>query len=610
MSMRTKNPLLAAALCAGLCGSAHAIEFTNAYIVGDSLSDAGQYGSRFTTNPGLTASEYLAQVYGLTIKPSSRGGTDYAWGGARITSQGSYVPLATPVAGQVTHLINASGGQLDPGALYVIQGGPDDIFYHAGVVAAGGESAAAAQAAIGTAASDFLAQIVRLHNAGARYIVVFNLPDMGRTPDALATGAAGAAALSGLSVSVFNSVLGNGLAALGFDVIPANTQALLNEVLADPALFGFTNVATPACTSVFNGSVSALACTPSTLVSPNAASTYAFADGVHPTSTLHKIFAQYTASVIAAPEQIGLLAEAPLAISAAQGRIVESRTQSPSPGAGKTAIYGGYEFGKADIDPSAATIGLNGDVSSLNLGADYQATDTLRVGALLGYSENKADFGNSAGGFKLGETMLTGYASFNPGPWYVGGSVGAGTLDFKNIRRDIELGPAIRSETSRTQGNHLVARLVGGANFGNQTFSHGPIASLSWQQVKVYSFGEDGLNSTSMNFGQQERKSLLSSIGYLASAHFGGSIGLTPWIRVAWENEHGNDNRDVRASLVTMGGSFALPTYKVDDDYGKVDVGVAAQFNRSLSGFVNYSTTFSQANQKTDAVMVGLKLAM
>jgi hypothetical protein len=39
-------------------------------------------------------------------------------------------------------------------------------------------------------------------------------------------------------------------------------------------------------------------------------------------------------------------------------------------------------------------------------------------------------------------------------------------------------------------------------------------------------------------------------------------------------------------------------------------VGIAAQFNPSLSAFVNYSTTFSQANQKTNAVMVGLKLAM
>ena len=46
----------------------------------------------------------------------------------------------------------------------------------------------------------------RRRNAGARYIVVSNLPDIGRTPAGTARGAAGVAALSGLSVQVFNSI--------------------------------------------------------------------------------------------------------------------------------------------------------------------------------------------------------------------------------------------------------------------------------------------------------------------------------------------------------------------------------------------------------------------
>ena len=166
--MHFPKRMLAAAIAMGLCTGAQAFEFTNAYILGDSLSDAGQYGARFTTNPGLTASEYLAQRFGFTLKPSTQGGTDYAYGGARVTSQGSYNPQATPVAGQVTAVIAANGGRLDPGALYIIQGGPNDIFYHAGLAGAGAETSAAAQAAVGTAATDFLGQLVRLRNAGAR----------------------------------------------------------------------------------------------------------------------------------------------------------------------------------------------------------------------------------------------------------------------------------------------------------------------------------------------------------------------------------------------------------------------------------------------------------
>lgn len=609
--MQFHKRLLATAVAMGLCSGAQAFQFTNAYILGDSLSDAGQYGARFTTNPGLTASEYLAQRFGFTVKPSTQGGTDYAYGGARVTSQGTYNPQATPVAGQVTAMIAANGGHLDSGALYIIQGGPNDIFYHAGLAGAGAESSTAAQTAVGVAATDFLGQLAKLHAAGAQYIVVMNLPDMGRTPAGTASGAAGAAALTGLSVSVFNSALNIGLNSLGFDVIPANVQGFFNEILNNPGLYGFTNTTGLACTSVVGGSVSSLACTPNTLVSPTAASTYLFADGVHPTTAAHKLTAQYLASIIAAPEQIGLLAEAPMAIAAGQGRLVEARTQAAGGAAGSVSVYGGYEFGKSDINSNAATIGNSGDVSSLNVGGDVQLTDSLRVGALFGYSENKSDFGGSTGGFKLDETMLTTYAALNQGLWYVGGSVGVADLKFKDVHRSIELGPTVRTEAGSTKGNHIVARLVGGMNFGSATLSHGPIASLTYQQIKVNGYAESGAASTTMNFTEQTRDSLISSIGYLVSAQLDtGGVGIRPWARVAWENEHKNDGRVVRANLVTMGGSFALPAYKVDDNYGKVDVGVAAQFSKSLSAFLNYNTTFSQANQKNQMVLVGLKLAM
>src|SRR5690349_21747876 len=160
--MRFKKRLIAAFIAMALSAGAQAFEFSNAYIIGDSLSDGGQYGSRFTTNPGLTPQEYLAQIYGFTLTPSSRGGNDYAYGGARISTQGAYNPQATPITGQVSALIQANGGSLDPNALYLVQGGPNEIFYQVGLVTAGGQSQAAAQAAVGQAATDFLGQIVRL----------------------------------------------------------------------------------------------------------------------------------------------------------------------------------------------------------------------------------------------------------------------------------------------------------------------------------------------------------------------------------------------------------------------------------------------------------------
>ena len=77
-----KRNLLTGAIALAFSAPA-AAQFTGAYIFGDSLSDGGQYGGRFTTNPGLTHAEYVNQAFGLTTTPSFQGGTNYAAGGAR-----------------------------------------------------------------------------------------------------------------------------------------------------------------------------------------------------------------------------------------------------------------------------------------------------------------------------------------------------------------------------------------------------------------------------------------------------------------------------------------------------------------------------------------------
>ena len=50
--MRSFRPArIATALALAFSAASASAQFTNIYVFGDSLSDAGQYGSRFTTNP-------------------------------------------------------------------------------------------------------------------------------------------------------------------------------------------------------------------------------------------------------------------------------------------------------------------------------------------------------------------------------------------------------------------------------------------------------------------------------------------------------------------------------------------------------------------------------
>src|ERR1700687_3590916 len=243
-----KRTLLTSALAAGIAlahGSASA-QFNQFYFLGDSLTDAGVYGARFTVNPGLVWAQDLGNRHGIAVPPSLQGGVDSAQGGARVTQPSPLIPTGAPqrsLSVQIDELLHATPS-LNPNALYTVWIGGNDIFVNVAAAGAGQITPAQLQANIAAAATDTLAQIARLRDAGAKYIMVFNLPDIGQTPLGRSQPTAPFSALSGL----FNSTLQAGITSLKVDIIPMNMFGLFNEVTANPASFGLTNVTSPACT--------------------------------------------------------------------------------------------------------------------------------------------------------------------------------------------------------------------------------------------------------------------------------------------------------------------------------------------------------------------------
>jgi len=518
-----KKSLLAVTLAAGLGlvqGEA-AAQFNSFFFFGDSLTDAGFYGSRFTVNPGQVWAQDLGQRFGVTVAPVNQGGTDFAQGGQQVTMPSPLTPPGAPqrpLSTQIDELLAATP-TLNPHALYAVWIGANDIFVNVEEAAAGQITPAQVQANVATAAAQTLQQIARLRDAGAKTIMVFNLPDISLTPDGRAAPTAPFSALS----SLFNSTLQAGLSSLNVNIIPMNMYGLFNEVIANPTAYGFTNVTTPACTTA-----SSITCTAATLVAPNAAQTYLFADGVHPTPAGHQIIADYAFAEIEAPQQIGLLAEAPLQVEQANFRALDSRMISGIGGPralNKFDAYAVYDYG--NYDRSNDFGGGRSYTNSVLIGGDMNVSDRMLVGIAFGYTDDKSTLGGNAGSFKLNEATLTAYAGYGEGPWYVGGTVGAGELDYNNIDRNITLGPDTRTESGGTNGTHFMARLLGGYSFNYESWIHGPFLRVTYQQDTVDAYAETGTSSTAMTFGQQERNSLASSLGWQAD----GNLERFEWIR-------------------------------------------------------------------------------
>ena len=576
-------------------------QFSNAFVFGDSLSDAGQYGSRFTTNPGLSFAMYLTERYGISVGPSFQGGNDYGQGGARVNSPSPLIPPNAPnlsIADQVTQFL--AKGPVDRNALFQLQGGANDLFVLASQAAAGQITAAQLQAGVTQAAVDLAIQAARLQAAGARYLVVYNMPDIGKTPQAAAQNAqATFTSLSGL----FNSTLNAALSNAHLQIIQFNTFALLDEIVANPAGFGFINVTQPVCTTP-----SSLNCTPSTLRDPTGNLTWSFADGIHPTTGLAQIFAQAAASMIEGPAKMSVLAEAPLGVEAANFRAIDGRMisgiNSPRP-MSKYEVWGGYDYGNNDF--TGNFLSGNADLNTLTVGGDIKLSPQLLIGAMFGYTQNKGDFGGGTGGYKLNETSGTVYVGYGPGtsPWWIGATLGAGDLDYRDIHRDITLGALTRNENANGRGWHIMASVLGGYWFmPSPDWQHGPWARVAYQDINVHAFCENGSDSTALCYDNQTRTSLITSLGWQVT----GRVGIfRPYARVTWENESRNNDRFVSASPVVLYGPYSVQGLKPDSNWINYVVGASADFGR-VTGFITGSGTSSKSDGNGYAVTVGVRV--
>ena len=414
-------------------------------------------------------------------------------------------------------------------------------------------------------------------------------------------GPQGQALFNGLS-SLFNSTLNAAIGAAGLNVIQFNAFALATETAANPALFGFVNATTPACTTS-----SSLACTPSTLVAPNANMNYVFADGIHPTTGAAIVLSQAIESMITGPQQMAALGQAPADVERANWRTLDGRMMSAinaAPGgSGKFQAWAAYDYADADI--FGASLSGNGDLNTISVGADARVSDKMIAGIQFAYTEYKGNFGNGTGDFKLEEPMFTGYMGYGEGPWYLGATLGAGSLDYSTTR-SIALGATTRNESGSTRGYQLVGRLLGGYWFKYANLDHGPFLKLTYDKIVVRQFSENGNDSTALTYDQQKNDAFWSSLGWQATGNWSG---FRPFARATWEYNFNADTTQVSAKPNSLNGWYTVPGFVQDDNWWLFDLGVSKDFG-GVTGFLSGNVSAGKGDGDYWAVTVGIRVPL
>lgn len=179
-------------------------------------------------------------------------------------------------------------------ALYTLSIGSNDLL---DILSVNGLSAAQQTADVNAAVANEISFVKQLVGNGAKNLLVLDVPDLGKTPDVTtglvngsntpsATLDAEASQLSSAYNAALISQLGT-IASASVSVHVVDAYSLLDNAIADPTVYGLTNVTSPVWSGNYTSASSG------TLAATGAAAQdqYLFFDHLHPTETGHQAIA-------------------------------------------------------------------------------------------------------------------------------------------------------------------------------------------------------------------------------------------------------------------------------------------------------------------------------
>ncbi|MBS9404179.1 autotransporter domain-containing protein [Halomonas sp. TRM85114] len=575
---------------------AGASAYSRMIVFGDSLSDSGQFPDveslasgeiqslRFTNRLGPTflapspygevSTQRLARALGLEpLLPSTSivrdvlnlpDGTNYATGGY-ITDDilGSITRPEGSVVGGVGVAVRSRDGYLvtvdtaDPDALYYLNGGGNDFL----------DGVATDVTTATTSAATLAEGVTALVSAGAKSIVVANLPDVGATPAGAQSGQR--ESLSALT-QVFNQALGERLAQYDgqVNIIRLDVGALFDEVISTPGDFGLAeNIPlSEVCFSaescdISNFGLAAGTPDPSKLL---------FNDTVHPTTIGQEILADYAYAMIEAPRILSLSGGLVTGSMNAQQQLVGSELRpGQQSDEWRIFVHGDYRDDQAqgvsyvdnvEAEQRGAGIGAVVPIGQGWLGA----TVTQREGEL----EAPADVELEGLAFSLFARQHLGR---------LGGQaiVTQGDFDLE-LRRRVSLGMAERTLSGETSARSWAAelRLDYRLTAEESAWYTSPFIAYRHIAADIDGYREAGSMANALIVSDQELDERRVEVGLMMDRSPQGGIGV--FAELAW-GEYLNDEND--AAEVRLA---SLPTNRWsgeggegdDDHYLRLDTGL------------------------------------
>ena len=605
--------------------------YSTVYVFGDSLSDRGRIpGIILQQNPnfppgflfpkppyfmhrfsnGPTYAEHLPGLIGVAPNPNQ----NFAVGGAETNTDNianatlRLFNVTLPGIRSEIDTYTGSGGRFQSSAVVVHLGGANDYF--AFLDQSTPPTLAQVPGKVATVSGNIQSNIRALVGAGARTILVPNVPDLGITPSYRGTPLANvASAVSAQHAAALNAQLGGLARELKVNIVVVDFATGLRHVLANPAVFGFANV-TDACVK----STSALPpyITPGTpCANPDQ---HLFWDSVHPSEAGHRILAQYAADTLLAPQTIAAQAAFAMTIGDGflrrmQGSILwdggsgfrQFTPGAPLPG-GKDVFFNVQRtFGNGGSGNHA--VGYDYGITQVSGGAVFRPGENVAFGVIGGFDDGKANLDQSRGSIGVTSYRFGAMGGYDNGALF-GGAGAAFSFDDYSLNRQTFV-PQLRS-SANPAGDTVSAFGAVGYRFSFGAITAGPLFALRYTGIRIDQYAEQGAPGLDMVVGSQRADQLIGSAGIAAASQFSvGATTIIPYINLALEQNLIGDDRFLGTALVTVPN--VIRTLQIGDQgdlYGRLHGGLNFELAPSLRGTVRGETTVGRSGGNEHAVFV------
>ncbi|MFV1846795.1 putative Ig domain-containing protein [Stenotrophomonas maltophilia] len=250
--------------------------------------------------------------------------------------------------------------------------------------------------------------------------------------------------------------------------------------------------------------------------------------------------------------------------------------------------------------------GVDFETDGVTIGADRRLSDTLAVGAALGYGRDRSDVGERGSRSDGQAYSMALYASYSLGrSLFVDALVGHQLLDY-TLRRYVTADGSFAH--ARRNGSQWFGSLAFGADLARGDWQFTPYARLDASQGSLDRYAEQGSDLFALRYGSQDVDATTGNAGLRVEVRRVARWGAwTPQLRVEYQHDFSGSG----AATLQYADLGELPFYRTtldgfDRNRWVLGAGVMFDFGRNWGLKVDYRGLVGSGDDRDHGVQISL----